>query len=264
MTKTFTAKSVEEAKALAAAEFGVAEEKISFEIIEEPKKTLFGKTKGDAVVKAEYEASKAEIAASFIKKCIVAMGIAEPSIEIEEIEGGALLELSGEEMNVVIGKKGEVIDSLQYLASLVCNKGEKDYFRITTDCEGFREKRKTQLEALAQKIANNVKRSGRTSALEPMNPYERRIIHAAIAEIEGVTSRSTGEEPYRKVLISSTEKRRPQGRGGRNDRRGGRNDNRNRNRTPKPFDITTSFEKDYKKPKPEDSMDLSTFGKIDI
>lgn len=268
MKKIFTAKTVEEAKALAVSEFGIAEEKITFEIIEEPKKGLFGKTKGEARVEAEYEMSKGDVAADFIKRCIQGMGISEPEIAVSEIEGGALLEISGEELNVIIGKKGEVIDALQYLSSLVCNKGEKDYYRITTDCDGFRAKRKAQLENLAAKMAANVKKTGRTSALEPMNPYERRIIHAAISEIEGVSSRSTGEEPYRKVLISSTERRpRPSNNSngrGRNDSRRGGNGGKRPQRTPKPFDISTSFEKDYKKPKPEDNMDLSTFGKIEL
>lgn len=254
MKKEFTAKTVEEAKALAVQEFGVAEDKITFTVIEEPKKGLF-LTKGEAKIEAVYEQTKEQAAAEYIIRVLNKMGFKDAAIDITPIENGALLDIKAEGFEELLGKKGEVLDSLQYLASLVSNKINRDFFRITTDCAGFREKRKQQLEELAGKIAATVKRTGRTSALEPMNPYERRIIHAKVSETEGVTSRSTGEEPYRKVIISSTEKR-SGGRGYNNDRRGGdRRGGRRNDRKPRAhFDITTSFEKDYKKPKPEDSM----------
>ena len=254
MKKEFTAKTVEEAKALAVQEFGVAEEKITFTVVEEPKKGLLF-TKGEAKIEAEYEQTKEEAAAEYMIAVLKAMGFEDAAIDISPIENGALLDIKAEGFEELLGKKGELLDSLQYLASLVSNKINRDYFRITTDCGGFRAKRKAQLEELAGKIAATVKRTGRTSALEPMNPYERRIIHAAVSEIEGVTSRSTGEEPYRKVIISSTEKRSSDRRGGYgNDRRGGRGGRRNDRKPRAHFDITTSFEKDYKKPKPEDTM----------
>lgn len=263
MKQIFTAASVEEAKNAACAEFGVEAEKISFNVLEEPKKGLFGKIKGEAKVEAEYcPPTKADIAKEYMMNVISAMGIENVTIDVTDIENGALFEINGDGFEEIIGKKGEVLDSLQYLSSLVCNKIDRDYFRISTDCNGFRERRKKQLEELAVKIANNVKKNGRTSALEPMNPYERRIIHAAVSEIEGVTSRSTGEEPYRKVLISSTEKR-PRDSGYRG--KGGRRNGGRRDRKPKAhFDITTSFEKDYKKPKPEDSLNAGLYGKIEF
>ncbi|MBR3307772.1 MAG: protein jag [Lachnospiraceae bacterium] len=264
MKKTFTAATVEEARQAAAADFGVGEDMITFTVIEEPKKGLFGKVKGEAKVEAEYEPplTKADIAKNYMLEVMKAMGIADASITVSDAENGALFELSGEGLEELLGKKGELLDAFQYLSSLVCNKVDRDYFRISTDCNGFREKRKQQLEELARKIAANVKKSGRTSALEPMNPYERRIIHAAVSEIEGVTSRSTGEEPYRKVLISSTE-RRPRN----NDFRGkgGRKGGNRRDRKPKAhYDITTSFEKDYKRPKPEDTLNAGLYGKIEF
>ncbi len=254
MKQVFTAATVEEAKQLAADVFSVSEEKISFNVLEEPKKGLFGKIKGEAKVEAEYSETKTDIAVKYIKSVLTAMQIENVTITSQENEDGAVLEINGDGFEELLGKKGELLDSLQYLASLVCNKIDRDYFRISTDCNGFREKRKAQLEELARKIANNVKKNGRSSALEPMNPYERRIVHAAVSEIEGVTSQSKGEEPYRKVIISSTSPRKFDDRGGfkkggRGRRNGGRNNNRSRG-----FDITTSFEKDYKKPKPEDSM----------
>lgn len=266
MKKIFTAATVEEAKKAAAAEFGAAEREITFTVIEEPKVGFFGKVKGEAKVEAEYEPpvvlTKADVAKKYMLDVITAMGIKNVEIIVTDTENGSMFEIVSEEFAELIGKKGELLDSLQYLSSLVCNKLDREYFRISTDCNGFRERRKAQLEELARKISANVKRNGRTSALEPMNPYERRIIHAAVSEIEGVTSRSTGEEPYRKVLISSTEKR-PRNndfRGGKGGRKGGR-----RERKPRAhYDITTSFEKDYKRPKPEDNLNTGLYGKIEF
>ncbi|WP_295207759.1 RNA-binding cell elongation regulator Jag/EloR [Ruminococcus sp.] len=305
MKQIFTAPTVEEAKSKAAAEFGADVEKISFTVLEEPKKGFFGKIKGEAKVEAEYEAEiptqtpteapseksvkaeeptvfaetepeaapaavewsetaqkKADCAKNYILSVIKAMGIEGAEIEVTKLENGALFEITSEEFEGLINKKGDILDSLQYLASLVCNRIDREYFRISTDCGGFRARRKKQLEDLARKIANNVKRSGRSSALEPMNPYERRIIHAAVSEIEGVTSQSKGEEPWRKVIISSTSPRKYDNRGG-YKKNGGRR--RNNNRRSKGFDITTSFEKDYKKPKPEDTMkDSGLYSKIEF
>lgn len=284
MKKIFTAATIEDAKQAACAEFGASESEIAFVVLEEPKKSLFGKLKVEAKVEAEYEpaaavieevsaaeaetasaanSAKAETAKNYMLSLISAMGIENTGITVTNTENGALFEISGEEFEELIGKKGELLDALQYLSSLVCNKIDRDYFRVSTDCNGFRERRKTQLEELARKIAANVKKNGRNSALEPMNPYERRIIHAAVSEIEGVTSRSTGEEPYRKVIISSTE-RRPRNndfRGGKGGRRGGGR----RDRKPRAhYDITTSFEKDYKRPKPEDNLNAGLYGKIEF
>lgn len=260
MKQIFNAKTVAEAKALAVSTFGVDEQRITFNILEEPRKGLFG-MKGEAKIEAEYEPTKPEIAADYVKSVMSAMGIDGVDIAISDIEGGSSLDISGEGATGIIGRRGEVIDALQYLASLTANKSDKDYYRIALDCDDFRARRKVQLEELAKKMVAKAKRTGRTVALEPMNPYERRIIHAAVSEIEGATSRSTGEEPYRKVLISSTEKgtynrgnksgsgKKPGGR--RNDRRSGgkREDFKARS-----LDISSSFEKDYKKPKPEDEM----------
>ncbi len=266
MNQIFTAKTVDEAKALAVSTLGVDESRITFKVLEEPRKTLFGGLKGEAKVEAEYELSRPEIAAEYIKSVMVAMGFETPEIAISDIDGGSLLEISGEGADGIIGRRGEVIDALQYLASLTCNKTSKDYYRISTDCCGFRAKRKTQLEELAKKMVAKAKKTGRTVALEPMNPYERRIIHAAVSEMEGVTSRSTGEEPYRKVLISSTEKRSYRG-GDRDSRKGGRGRGGRKPREEfkaRSLDISSSFEKDYKKPKPEDEIGSGLYSKIEF
>lgn len=236
MKQIFTAATVDEAKNKAAVEFGTEVEKITFTVLEEPKKGFFGKIKGEAKVEAEYEPEtkvetvtekteaveekaevqeevkaeaewsdtlqkKADCAKEYILNVIKAMGIENTEIEVTKLENGALFEIKSEEFEKLIGKKGDILDSLQYLASLVCNRIDREYFRISTDCNGFRAKRKTQLEELARKIANNVKRSGRSSALEPMNPYERRIIHSALQNDKFVSTKSEGEEPFRHVVI---------------------------------------------------------------
>ena len=243
MKKEFTANTVEEAKKLAAAEFGVDISKLTVTVVEEEKKGFLGIGRSDAKIVAEYEPSKAEIAADYIKEILKCMNI-DAELDITENEDGA------------------VLDAIQYLASMTANRGDKEYYRISLDSCGYREKRKAILEELAKKIAKSVLRSGRTSTLEPMNPYERRIIHAAVSEIEGVTSKSIGEEPYRRVVISSVNGR-PE-RKGNSQRRG--NGKPRQKREPYSMDLMkTSFEKDYKKPKPEDSMfDGELYGKIDL
>ena len=250
MKKEFTANTVEEAKKLAAAEFGVDISKLTVTVVEEEKKGFLGIGRSDAKIVAEYEPSKAEIAADYIKEILKCMNI-DAELDITENEDGA-----------VIGRRGETLDAIQYLASMTANRGDKEYYRISLDSCGYREKRKAILEELAKKIAKSVLRSGRTSTLEPMNPYERRIIHAAVSEIEGVTSKSIGEEPYRRVVISSVNGR-PE-RKGNSQRRG--NGKPRQKREPYSMDLMkTSFEKDYKKPKPEDSMfDGELYGKIDL
>ena len=276
MKSTVTAKTVDEAKAKLCEELGQPMEKITFTVLEEPKKGLFG-MKGEARVEGEYTETKADIAAKYVTEIMVAMSYEKPTITITETEEGAVLDLAGEGVDGIIGRRGETIDSLQYLASLACNKQDKEFYRITLDCDGFRARRKVQLEELAKKMAEKAKRTGRTMSLEPMNPYERRIIHAAVSEVEGCTSRSVGEDPYRKVLISSTEKRPYNGgnrryNGDRNDRRGGNNRNggyrkggrRREDFKARSLDISSSFEKDYKKPKPEDDLGSGLYSKIEF
>ena len=285
MKQEFTGKTVEEAKELAVKTFGVEKDRLTFTVIEEPKKGLFGKIKAEAKISAEYEPTKAEAAGSYIKNIMSKMGI-ECEIKITEVDGGASIEIIGDTTGSVIGRRGETLDAIQYLASMAANRGDKEYYRICVDSCGYREKRKTILEELAVKISKTVIRTGRTSTLEPMNPYERRIIHSAVSAIEGVVSKSVGDEPYRKVVISSTSpaKDRPQ-RFDRNDGKkdfradgrkdfkkpGKRDDFKGRDRkqpdmTPRTFDsMKTSFEKDYKKPKPEDSLiQGNLYGKIDV
>jgi len=210
-----------------------------------------------------------------------------PGVKCEgRLENGISFELSGENAGSLIGRRGDTLDALQYLTSMIANRGDREYVRLTIDTCGYREKRRIALQELAQRISKNVLRSGRSVALEPMNPYERRIIHSAVTAIEGVSSHSVGEEPNRKVVITSDSApahgfrqddrgpRNYRGNGKSGDRRGrgGRhNDSNRRDRERKPvgegmkkLDLSTSFEKDYKRPKPEDALNAGVYGKIDI
>lgn len=240
-----TGKSIEEAVAKACSQLGVAEEKCTVEVIDKPKRSLFGKLKVEAKVRVTVKevlkvevpvqakeepvkpaaeekaaeevkpqeetsvvpAEKLAAASSYLKGVLSKMGLEEVSIREDADKDGAVLTLEGDDLGILIGRHGETLDALQYLTSLVCNRVEGDYYRITIDCGNYREKREAALKELAKKIAGKVKRTGRSQMLEPMNPYERRIIHAVITDIDGVTSKSKGEEPNRRVVILSTSRK---------------------------------------------------------
>ena len=141
-------------------------------------------------------------ATEFLKEVFAAMKI-EVNLDMKVDEYGTLtVDLSGEEMGLLIGKRGQTLDSLQYLTSLVVNKDRDDYIRVKVDTEDYRARRRDTLEKLARNIAFKVKRSRRPMVLEPMNPYERRIIHSALQNDRYVTTHSEGEEPYRKVVVT--------------------------------------------------------------
>ena len=273
MKKIFTAETPELAMEAAAAEFGVAADRITFNVIEQGKKGILGIGRVDAQVEAEYEPSKRDVAIAYLTDVLRSMG-AEVTLEAEETEDGLKIEIIGDTSGNIIGRRGETLDALQYLTSMAANKSDREYYRISLDSCGYRDKRKTALEELTAKISKTVLRTGRPVTLEPMNPYERRIIHAAVSNIEGVSSKSIGEEPYRKVVISSDNPRRDSrgGRGNRGDRRDGhrddfKNSRRRGERKPTSMDLNkTSFEREYKRPKLEES-DLITgdlYGKIEI
>lgn len=209
--------------------------------------------------------TKVKIAIDYITSILKAMDI-NAEFSVYQNETGAIIDIKSDNNGTVIGRRGETLDSIQYLCSIIVNKGDKDYFRITIDCLNYRNKRKETLEQLATKVAKSVIRSGRPQQLEPMNPYERRVIHSAISEIEGVSSRSVGEEPYRKIIISSLNPKNNKKKNRSDDRKGGRKNERKSRESfePKAIDLSTSFEKDYKKPKPEDSIEGGLYGKIEF
>lgn len=221
-------------------------------------------------VEESEEHPKVKLAKDYITSIFSAMDI-EVKYSVYQNETGAVINIESSSNGTVIGRRGETLDAIQYLCSIIANKGDKDYFRITIDCLGYRSKRKDTLEQLAAKVAKSVMRTGRSQLLEPMNPYERRVIHSAILKIEGVSSRSVGEEPYRKIIVSSNNPRYNNRR--RDNRRdGGRNDRRNDRKggdrevtmERKSVNLETSFEKDYKRPKPEDNIEGGLYGKIEF
>ncbi|HBI85922.1 MAG TPA: single-stranded DNA-binding protein [Ruminococcus sp.] len=241
-------------------------------------------------VSPEVKLEKMQIGAEYLQGILDQLA---PEVKCAgRLENGISFSLEGNGAGSLIGRRGETLDALQYLTSMVANRGDKDYVRLTIDTCGYREKRRKALKELAARISKNVLRTGRSIALEPMNPYERRIIHSTVTEIEGVSSHSSGEEPNRKVIITSDSApaykrddknargyRSGGGKFDRNDRRGGRGGRRNdrgergdrgerRERRPsegpRKLDLSTSFEKDYKRPKPEDALNAGVYGKIDI
>ena len=200
-----TAKTVEEAKEKAAAELGVAVENIEFTVLEEGKRGFLGIGAAEAKVSATYTLGGADIALAFIEQVVKDM---ELSLTVAKKEGNnddILITVDGEGAGLLIGHHGETLDSLQYLANLAANKkikGEKhDYVKITLDIEGYRAKREETLRALARRMAAKVVKYKKSVMLEPMNPYERRIIHSEIQNIAGVSTNSIGSENNRKIVI---------------------------------------------------------------
>jgi spoIIIJ-associated protein len=312
MKKEFTAKTLDEAKESAAAEFGVSVDEIEFDILEQPRKGLFG-MKGNAKVIASYEApaaekapataqaeesapaeepapasfedenesaavpelpadfdieksAKVQAAKKYLTDVLHALGLENFQINAIRRDGNIVLDITGDKLGVVIGRRGETLDSLQYLTILASNRTEESYCRISIDCNGYRDKRRETLESLAKRTSAKVIKQGRKIALEPMNPYERRIIHSCVAEIEGVSSHSTGVEPYRKVVIYADkpkfDNRRPRRSGDRNDhgeRRGSGNTRNYRQST----GFSTSFEREYKRRtyEPDENANAGEFSK---
>ncbi len=232
--------TVEKAFEKACEELGVDTTEAEMEILEMPTKKTFGLFGGSpARVRAfvEEKSDPAEAASSYLKEVLKAMGLPDVTVEINHEENGAELKLSGENISFIIGHRGETLDALQYLASLVANHVEDSYYRITLDVGNYREKRKDTLEALGKRMALRAVKSGRNSSLEPMNPYERRIIHTAVQTVEGAKSWSEGEDMNRHVVIGPEGGERfPRRDNRRNDRRGSRggfDNRRNSSRRPK-------------------------------
>jgi spoIIIJ-associated protein len=212
----FSAKTVDDAITAACEKLGVTSDKLDYEVIEEGAAGFLGIGSKQAVIKAAVavvESSREEKAKDFLKEVFAAMNMAvNVEASYDDTEKTMSVDLSGEDMGVLIGKRGQTLDSLQYLVSLVINKGNDDYIRVKVDTEDYRERRKTTLENLAKNIAFKVKRTKHSVSLEPMNPYERRIIHSALQNDKYVTTHSEGEEPYRHVIVSMKKYDRSSGR----------------------------------------------------
>lgn len=203
---TVSAKSVEEAVAKAAIELGApSADKIEYTVLEEAKKGFLGIGACDAKICASYVLGGEYEALEFIKKLIADMNIS-ADVEMTDGENGEKkIAINGESAAILIGHHGDTLDSLQYLANLAANKkidGKKgDYVKISVDVEGYRAKREEVLRGLARKMASRVLKYKKSVMLEPMNPYERRIIHSEIQNIEGVSTNSIGSENNRKIVI---------------------------------------------------------------
>lgn len=196
-----TAKSVDEAIHEALGELGANRDQVEIEILEEATKGLFGILGGkEAKVAVTLKETAASVAAAFLDELFFGMGI-KVQVSCTLNDNDLDINLEGPDMGIVIGKRGETLDAIQYLTSLVVNKADGPYIKVTIDTENYRAKRKEALETLASRIADKVAKSGRRYILEPMNPYERRIIHAALQDNEKISTYSIGEEPNRKVVV---------------------------------------------------------------
>ena len=204
--REFSGKTVEEALTAATMELGMASSQLNYEVIEEGSSGFLGMFKKPALIRVSWEIvvekSLTEKAQDFCDELFKAMKVeTKTAIDYQEEEKVMNIDLSGPNMGILIGKRGQTLDALQYLISLFVNRESESYIRVKLDTENYRERRKATLEKLAKKIAYSVKRSKKTVSLEPMNPYERRVIHSALQNDRYVCTKSEGEEPYRKVVV---------------------------------------------------------------
>ena len=199
----FTGKTVDDAVIEAGMKLGVSIDNMEYEVLEKESSGFLGLNKKPAKIRAKVKEEEKDPAEAFLSKVFEAMGVkADITLNMDEAENTLNIEIVGEDMGVLIGKRGQTLDSLQYLVSLVVNKNSENYIKVKLDTENYRERRKETLENLAKNIANKVRRTRHSVALEPMNPYERRIIHSILQSNKFVETHSEGEEPYRKVIVS--------------------------------------------------------------
>lgn len=199
-------KTVEEATDMALRELGVNKEDVHVEVLEEPSKGIFGLIGSkDAVVKVTVINDPVEKVKKFLSRILSYMKIKGDCMAKKE--GSCLyveiVDISSSDTGIVIGKRGNTLDAIQYLLSLVINKDREDYIKVIVDVKGYRKRREDTLIKLANKMAQKAKYSNRPVKLEPMNPYERRIIHSALQHVDGIDTHSEGEDPYRRVVIQA-------------------------------------------------------------
>lgn len=198
-----SAKTVDDAITEAIIKLGTTHDKIEYEVIEKGSAGFLGINRKDAVIRARRKNDTNDNIRDFLESVFKAMGLTVTiQIEKEEDSNVVNVDLKGDDMGVLIGKRGQTLDSIQYLTSLVVNKGNAGYVRVKVDTENYRARRKETLENLAKNIAFKVKRTKKPVFLEPMNPYERRVIHSALQNDPLVSTHSEGEEPYRKVVVT--------------------------------------------------------------
>lgn len=252
------AETIEEAKALALAELGVNEDKAQFEVLVQPEKKKFGLFGGSlAKVRVFYEETPTDVAKAYLTDVLTKLGVTNVVIEATETEDGAEFDVNGDDIGFIIGHRGETLDALQYLTGLVVNHIHDEYFRVIINIGNYREKREKTLEILGRKLAFKACKTGEKVSLEPMNPYERRIIHTAVQKVRGATSWSEGENIQRHVVIGPDRKKQSYGnRNGRyNSGYGNRNSSQPRRRS---GDYQRREYTDEQQRHPDDSV-FSTF-----
>ena len=199
-----SAKNIDDAITEACQQLGATSDQIEYEVIDKGSTGFLGIGSKNAVIKArKKEGSVEDNVKEFLNSVFAAMNMeVELIVKIDDAEKVIDVELKGDDMGVLIGKRGQTLDSLQYLTNLAINKKSENYYKVKIDTEDYRKRRKETLENLAKNIAYKVKRTKRSVSLEPMNPFERRIIHSALQNDKYVTTHSEGEEPYRHVVVT--------------------------------------------------------------
>ena len=199
-----SAKNMDDAITEACQQLGATSDQIEYEVIDKGSTGFLGIGSKNALIKArKKEGSVEDNVKEFLNSVFAAMNMeVELIVKIDDAEKVIDVELKGDDMGVLIGKRGQTLDSLQYLTNLAINKKSEDYYKVKIDTEDYRKRRKETLENLAKNIAYKVKRTKRSVSLEPMNPFERRIIHSALQNDKYVTTHSEGEEPYRHVVVT--------------------------------------------------------------
>ena len=198
-----SAKNVDDAITQATVQLGITSDQLEYEVLDKGSYGFLGSGSKYAVFKARKKFSIDENVVEFLSSIFDAMKMeVEILVAVNEEEHIIEVELKGDDMGILIGKRGQTLDSLQYLTNLAINKHSDEYYKVKIDTEDYRKRRKETLENLAKNIAYKVKRTKRPVSLEPMNPFERRIIHSALQNDRYVTTHSEGDEPYRHVVVT--------------------------------------------------------------
>lgn len=198
-----SAKNVDDAITQATVQLGITSDQLEYEVLDKGSTGFLGIGSKNAVIKARKKFSIDENVVEFLSSIFDAMKMeVEILVAVNEEEHIIEVELKGDDMGILIGKRGQTLDSLQYLTNLAINKHSDEYYKVKIDTEDYRKRRKETLENLAKNIAYKVKRTKRPVSLEPMNPFERRIIHSALQNDRYVTTHSEGDEPYRHVVVT--------------------------------------------------------------
>ncbi len=232
--REFSAKTLDDAITDAKVKLEATTENFEYEVIDKGSSGFLGIGSRPAKIRARKILNAREKAEEFLEKVFDAMQISVNVNIVENMDEKVMnIDLSGDDMGVLIGKRGQTLDSLQYLVSLVVNKDGEEYVRVKVDTENYRQRRKDTLENLAKNISFKVKRTGRTVTLEPMNPYERRVIHSALQNDKFVETHSEGEEPFRRVVVALKEGVKVRENNNNHRRRYSNNRNYNRNHSKK-------------------------------